>query len=53
MPTETTCAVLVAGGGTAGVLAAVAAARAGSDTLLRETSQHLDGIGREAARRAV
>lgn len=43
----------MAGGGTAGVLAAVAAARAGADTLLLETTHHLGGIGQAQFHRHI
>jgi len=43
-PVRHTCDVLVVGGGTAGVAAAVAAARAGADALLVERSNALGGL---------
>lgn len=43
--THTACDVLVAGGGVAGVAAAIAAARAGANTLLIERETVLGGIG--------
>jgi 2-polyprenyl-6-methoxyphenol hydroxylase-like FAD-dependent oxidoreductase len=43
-PVRHECDVLVVGGGTAGVAAAVAAARAGADTLLVERSNALGGL---------
>ena len=41
----TVCGVLVAGGGTAGALAAIASGRAGVDTLIAEAADCLGGIG--------
>ena len=43
LPTAATCGVLVCGGGTAGVVAAVAAAQAGADVLVVESLGQLGG----------
>ena len=44
VPVFRVCDVLVAGGGPAGTAAAIAAARAGADTVLVERHNHLGGL---------
>ena len=52
-PDNVTCDVLVAGGGVAGVAAAVSAARKGCSVVLAERSERLGGIGTRGMLRGI
>lgn len=53
VPDPATCDVLVAGGGVAGVAAAVGAARKGCRVVLAESTGHLGGIGTRGMLRSI
>lgn len=53
MPENTVCDVLVAGGGVAGVSAAVSAARRGCSVVLAERTDRLGGIGTRGMLRSI